>query len=300
MVNKPSKPAVKRTSVRNTVSRRTTNRTQGRPAALFVLPPTGDLEAIAEAAVKHWIAREKRKSDYLHYQVGAVMGDGREMVEDRVADLRRFAEQQIPIGARELDYLEIVMRKLEECGVTHRLGRAKTEAVREDVRVAMAAVIDARSRLAARAVPNGIPLSLFDIRQAMASPRALYAAVVQVIDAATEVAEDFDSPTYARKLIKDLEQANNVLGDLAGVRTQTKVSRRRSELRKQALARILYDHVVFLSAWGKAMAGGDREAQRRWRLDKTFPRQDRLPPEDGKTLASKVRDDVVPSTPQDD
>lgn len=236
-----------------------------------------------------------------NYAVGGLLSDVDEMLENKDEDLAAFKAQSMPITPRHFELLQLYVDELGKLGVTRRLDKATTKAVSAEVADAMATVIRGRNALADRAAANGIPRSGFDIRRAAGSPKTLWRAVQEVLDYAKEVADDFDSPTYARKLIADLKTANDKLGELAGTRRQASVQRGKTNQRRRLLVRSLYEYAGWLSGFGRAMAGDDPETQRRWRLDKTFPNQERVAPAvDVKAVVTGATVDPVDPNPADD
>jgi hypothetical protein len=213
-----------------------------------------------------------------NYAIAALLDDVDEFLEDIAADLAAFKAQGMPITQRNFELLQLYLDELAKVGVFRRLDKTSTKTVSDKVADAMAEVIRARNALADRAAANGISKSGFDVRRAAGSPKALWRAALEVQDFAKEVVEDFDNPAYARKLIANLKTANDALGEVAGVRREAGVMRGKANKRKRLLVRSLYQYAVWLSGFGRAMAGDDPEAQRRWRLDKTFPNQDRVAP----------------------
>lgn len=270
-------------SARNALASRGNNNKSTRAARNWTLGGGANVRAALEAAVAATVDGGVR----LQYSPSALLTDAREMLESQDEDLRAFAAEKMPVTKKHLELLAAFVAALEESGVGKRLLRGRTEVVSEDAQVAMAAVVSARNKLALRASANGIPLSHFDIRRSLGSPRSLYNAGRLVVATAKQLQKDFDNPTVAGQLITALDKAVDALGDVAGLRLETALDRAKSNKRQRQLVKCLYEYMLWLSGWGRAMAGDDPETNRRWRLDKTFPSQ----PDAGE----KLPDDVVAS-----
>ena len=141
----------------------------------------------------------------------------------------------------------------------------------------------------------GIPLNHFDIRRSVGSPRALYNAGRLVVATAKQLQGQYDQPAVAGQLIAALSQAVDALGDVAGMRLESALDRAKTNKRKRLLTKCFYEYLLWLSGWGRAMAGDDPETNRRWRLDKTFPKQHNAAGDDlpGDIIADPVDPDLV-------
>ncbi|MBI5493405.1 MAG: hypothetical protein HY904_00150 [Deltaproteobacteria bacterium] len=264
----PRKKQAKKTSVRNTVATRANNSRTTQKARKW------DVRSGTPHAIM--LREVDATPDYgirLPYAPSLLYLDGGEMVENVDEDLASFAREKMPVTRKHLEVLQEFLNEFQNHGVGTRLIGARTEVISEDALVAMRAVVAARNKLALRASAVGIPLRVFDIRRALGSPRALYGAGLLVVKAATEIVDEFDQPAVARQHIAALKTAVDTLGTVAGLRLKTGLERNKAQAYRRKLVKCLYEYMQWLSGWGRAMAGDDPDAQRRWRLDKTFPNQ---------------------------
>jgi hypothetical protein len=261
--------------VKSRLSDVSTNRNKKtRKLLSWTLPATGTLDAFLDKR----LAELGDGGERVQYSLPGLMTDRAEMLEDVDGDLQRFKEQEIAITRRHMDLLELIGDRLTALGANKRLVGGSTEAVSEDVRVAMLGVHAARGALAYRWAANGLPLDQIDLRRASGSPRTLFAAGSEALIAARAHldAGSFDSPGYAKRLIDAFAAALKDLESVAGLKVNVGVSRGIVNAQRRVLLRCLYEYCLWLSRWGRAMAGDDPDAQRRWRLDKTFPNQPKL------------------------
>jgi hypothetical protein len=272
----PNKAALKKKSApakKKPLAVRTTNRDSVTAFVDYTIAPGANLQSVMEACVN----AVRKKSERFAYAGGALLEDLDEMSEQKEADLARFKQQRTPVTARHFELLEVFKSELASVGVVTRLARGSAEKVAEAVQVAMENVRLARGKLARRAVACDIPLADLDLSRAYGSPRALYNAATEVALTVELRLKEFDDPAYARTLLSEFQKAVEDLGDLAGLRRASKVDAGKRRQRQRVLLRALYRYMLWLSKWGLAVVDeDDTEGRRRWRLDKTFPNQDKL------------------------
>jgi hypothetical protein len=266
------KTVVSKARVRNATSSRTTNRTTNRVAVDYTLPP-GPLSKVLDAHLASFKRMGEALTNRVQYSIPSVKDDAVEMLSRIKEDLAAFKVEDTPVTLRHMEFLQLHVDELNRLGADDTLEDTSQEVVSEDLKRAQAGVVRARNRLAERAKACGVPVQLFDIRLALTSPGALHARIAVVLEASQGVLDQFDSPARARALWKELAAAAEKLGKLLAERRRGHQAKEDGRERRRLVVRSMYQFMLWLSQYGRAVFMDDPDGLIRWRLDKTFPSQ---------------------------
>ncbi|MBI5493589.1 MAG: hypothetical protein HY904_01100 [Deltaproteobacteria bacterium] len=235
-------------------------------------PPTGSVgEDAVERLVNQWMRLPKHAADYARLPRTTLEAEARSLLEGR-ADLAGFAEANTPIKDGAFDYLAVLVRLMDQ---EPRLEIEDKDVPPPDTGVAhqaRARALGSLELVLARAEACGRTLRLYELGRRPWSPSGFIAQLLHVVQAGRRRAEKWDDPIHATKLFSLLERDALAL-ERAWHLPPIGAPETDSALRTMALARLLYDAVAYLAAYGRAVFPPGDSRRERYLLHTLFPRR---------------------------